>query len=130
MIMNDKKLTILPCQNPEKAKKFFNKLLFEEAYLLFVVLGTGPNVEKILELSTKVAGSSSDPGRVVWIKEPGVVFDILNKLDDPGNLLSDLKPVLAFALSIRDKVVDAIKVEETPVDYVRVFESFMKALKG
>ena len=128
--MDDKKLTILPCRNPEKAKKIFQTLLFDEAYLLFVVLGAGPNVEKILELSTKVAGSSSDPGMVVWIKEPGVVSDILNKLDDPGNLLGDLKSVLAFVLSIRDKVVDVIKADEKPVDYVRVFESFMKALKG
>jgi len=41
MIMDDKNLTILPCRNHEKAEKVFKTLLFDEAYLLFVVLGAG-----------------------------------------------------------------------------------------
>jgi len=128
--MNYEKLTILPCHDPEEAKSIFETLIYEEAYLLLVVLGKDSSAKRILELGTKAAGNKQDPSMVVWISEPEVVADTLSNLQDPKRFLNNLSSIRAFALSITDKVVDVIKVQEKPLNILRVWKSFMLALKG
>lgn len=128
--MNHEKLITLPCQYPEEAKNSFKKLIFEEAYLLFIVLGTGETVNKILDLATKAAGSNQDPGMVIWITDYNVVSDIIESLEDPLKMLNDIDNTYAFALSIMDKVVDVIKKDESRLDILRIWKSFQLALKG
>ncbi|MEE4197788.1 MAG: hypothetical protein V2I54_09095 [Bacteroidales bacterium] len=127
--MNYEKLTILPCQDPGVSQKILKALIYEEAYILLVVLGTGSEAQQILELGTKAAGNAKDPGMVVWITDPQVVSGVLSKLNDPDDLLNDLSSVSAFALSISDRVVDVIHRNESPIDILRVWELFMKGLK-
>jgi hypothetical protein len=126
--MNHEKIVILPCDNVNRANEILHDLIYNQAYVLLVVLGDNSQTNDLLELGSRVAGNDSDPGLVVWINNPSVVLPIIRNLEVEDNSLENLDIVSAFMLSIMDKVVDVIYSNEPKLNILRVYKSFQLAL--
>lgn len=125
--MNHEKVIILPCSEPDKAIEIYKELIYNEPDILFNVLGTSDKVEKLIELGSKIAAGFTNPAAyVVWITDPSVVKPVLDNLFK-SNSIENIEDNVAFMLSITDRVVDVITIEDK-IDLVKIFKSFQLAL--
>lgn len=123
--MELKKTIVLPDTNP-KALDLMRKLIFDEPYVLFVVLGDSPTVDLLLDKANKFSGLTDEPRWVVWARNPKLISSIYPDLKGELALLQGLRDALGFTLSIQDQVADVILSSDT-IDNVRVNLAYLNA---
>jgi len=128
--MNHEKIVILPSSLPDQADEILNDLVYNQAYVLFVVLGNDALAKKLVEWASSLAGSRSDPGLVVWITDRNVNIETLRLIVEKNSrLLKRWKDISAFMLSIMDNVVDVLYSDDNPpANLLRVFKSFQHGI--
>ncbi|WP_338870132.1 hypothetical protein [Myxococcus stipitatus] len=128
--MEFRKTTVLPLDDAQEARKLLRKLIDDEPYVLFVVLGEGPSREQLVSKAGKFAGLDSDLKWVVWARSLEHVRPELEKLK--GDIQFKNKVLTsgtqAFVLSFADELRDVIEQNET-ANNVRVVRAYLNGQK-
>lgn len=125
--MNHEKVVILPLNKPVQANEMLDDLIYRHAYALCIVFGNDERSQNTVDLASKVAGGSSDPGMVVWINDRNVNLEVLNRLNDTKKMLKSCGDLSVIMLSIMDEVVDVICTNDPEPNVLKLFQSFQRA---
>ena len=120
--------TITLPEDPDAARAEFDHWVHHEGVVLLVVLGSGSEVERIVEDADSLANHMNDMAHVLWARHPDDLAAAFRALKAAPKLKSQIPGSQAFALSLTDRVVDVIRRDEDPPDLTRLFEAFNKAL--
>jgi hypothetical protein len=125
--MDFNKTKVLPL-DPMKAQELFRQAIYDDPFVLFVVLGSGAAAESLVSKAGKLAGSPTDPRWVVWVREPAHVAQQLAELAGTPEWKASILngTAQAFTTSFDDEIRDVIATSE-PIDNVRVFQAFARA---
>jgi hypothetical protein len=117
------KTTILPSDS-DAAAQLFRKLVFDTPVVLLVVLGTGAVAEGFVQRADQLAGTPTEPRRVVWAREPNHIAQEVSAL---GNNPGVAPPIQGFSIpALTNNIADVIQGNTVP-DLLRIFEAFARA---
>ena len=125
--MEFRKTTVLPLNDVQESQRLLKKLINDEPFVLFVVLGDGPEREQLVSKAGKFAGTDADLKWVVWARTFNDVRPVLESLKGDGKLKNQLltEAPQAFVLSFSDELKDVIGRNEN-VDNVRVVQAYAR----
>lgn len=121
-----RKTTIIPTDDQALALRLMNQLIFEEAHVLMVVLGSDAVAEKTVERADKLSGAPGEPRWVAWVRNPELVKGLLDQLKVGGSRRAAMKNAIACSLSLTDTVCDIVPRLPEP-DLFRLMMAFKKA---
>src|SRR6476660_7140317 len=127
--MDLRKTKLLPLDNPGEAKRLLHELIHDEPFILFVVLGAGPNAEALASKAGKFAGLENEPRWVVWARRPSDVTSEIEPLKEASAGFRDRilgGGAAAFTMSFGDEIRDVIDAGEL-ADNVRVVSAYLSA---
>jgi hypothetical protein len=127
MQMDFNKTKVLPL-DPAKAQEVFRQAIYDEPFVLFVVLGSDAAAETVVSKAGKLAGSPTDPRWVVWVRRPTDVAEQLGALKGSPEWKASILngTAQAFTTSFDDEIRDVIGKGEV-IDNTRVFQAFARA---
>jgi hypothetical protein len=127
--MEFRKTTILPTDDAELAGRMLADLVNEQPYVLFVVLGAGPETELLVQRAARLSGAESEPRWVVWIRQPAMLEAQIRSFPGAEKLPGDLGNCRAFSMSITDVIRDVLLITEETPNLMRVLQAFFRAEK-
>lgn len=121
---------IIPTDDKILAQKMFESLIYDEDFLLVIVLGDDDIAQKAVKYADSRARISiaGYERKVVWIRNREILSKEIKALNDGlASLPKDnLERVVAFSVSFSDTVMDVILSSET-IDFLRLDLAFNKA---
>ncbi|NOJ80499.1 hypothetical protein [Myxococcus xanthus] len=128
--MEFRKTTVLPLNDAQEAQRLLRKLINDEPYVLFVVLGEGLSREQLVSKAGKFAGLESDLKWVVWARSLEQVRPEIEKLKGDAQLKNKVLTASpqAFVLSFADELCDVIEQNEA-ANNVRVVKAYLSGQK-
>ncbi|MCZ7555850.1 MAG: hypothetical protein M5R41_05550 [Bacteroidia bacterium] len=127
--MEFRKTTILPTDDAELAGRMLADLVYEQPYVLFVVLGTGPEAEDLVQRAAKLSGAESEPRWVVWIRQPVMLETQIRNFSGAERLPAALGHCRAFSMSITDAIRDVMLASDGVPNLMRVLQAYFRAEK-
>ncbi len=115
--------TTTPAEN-DSVQAFHDQVAKDR--VLFVVLGSGPEAESLVESADLLAGRPDDPRWVFWAKSPAVLQAAIAGLPlAEGIAAPDLTtPDRAFVVSFSNIICDVIRAGDPAPDPTRVFQAY------
>lgn len=128
--MEFRKTTVLPLDNAQEAQRLLRQLINDEPYVLFVVLGEGPEREQLVSKAGKFAGLEGDLKWVVWARSLEQVRPVLETLKGDSQIKNKVLTASpqAFVLSFADEFRDVIEQNEA-ANNVRVVKAYLSGQK-
>ena len=120
------KTLILPTDEKALARRLFQQYVHDEPFTLIVVVGKGDTAETTVRRAAKLAGTETEPRWVVWARKPEQIAEDIAALGDSDKVMQAdavAADVLAFAVSLRNRVTDVVKADEEP-DFFRLTEAW------
>ena len=118
-----RKTTIIPTDDAALALKLMRQLIYEEAHVLMVVLGSDALAEQTVERADKLTGATAEPRWVAWLRKPELVQELLDELKVTKPQRAALKNAIACSLSLGDVVRDIVPRSPEP-DMFRLRDAF------
>jgi hypothetical protein len=123
--------TIVPTDDAAVAKQVLTSTIFGGNHVLLVVCGTDELSQFLVQTADVLAGAAPWR-RVVWLRQPAQVAEVLQNLTECSGLPSIQDPnAVAFSVSLMDKVSDVILRTDPnlapPRGRARVYAAFLKA---
>ena len=118
------KTTELPPGDPATAQRMFSELIYDEPFVLLVVLGEDLEAVDLVDRADKVAGDVQSLRHVVWMRNPDNHQNQIAALESSDQL--DNQDALAFCTNNDDAVCDVILRSEAPVKFRRIIQAFIR----
>jgi hypothetical protein len=124
------KTTVLPTDNPETARVAFRSLVYDQPFVLLVVLGDGAESEALVSKAGKFAGAASDLRWVVWARVLDHIKTEIGSFTETPD--SGFKAAVlggnaqAFSLSVQDTIRYVVP-NGSPADNVAVLQAYLEA---
>ena len=121
------KIISLPKDNIEEAKKLLKEALDSDK-ILFIVLGdTGIAKETVRKADIITGGDELEPHWVLHAPKREEAQEMLEALEDPGDLVPDWSVPLAIAVSLTDKIRAAIPRDGAIPNNRKIDDAFLAA---
>ncbi len=121
---------IIPTTDHSLAQKLFKSLIYDEDVLVVVVLGEDEDSTSAVQYADKRAKAvvAGYERKVAWIRNRNILETEIKQIAAGKKDISkeDLTKVIAFSVSLNNKVADIIYTGEI-IDYVRIDYAFLKA---